>query len=61
MQGYFDVLTMIPAGILLERSREKSWSFKTKYTHVFRHLEPRTKKILKEKIYIYIYIILSDS
>ena len=45
--GYFDVLTITPAGILLERSRKKSWSFKTVYTHVIRRFEPRAKKILK--------------
>ena len=34
--GYFDVLTLIPAGTLLERLRKKSWNFTTQFTHISR-------------------------
>ena len=51
---------MTPAGTLLDRLRKKSRSFKTQYTHVL-SLESKIKIIVIKKIYIYIYIMPSDS
>ena len=33
---YFDVLSLTPAGNLLERLRMKNWNFKTSFTHRWR-------------------------
>ena len=50
ISGYFAVLTLTPAGNLLEALRKKNWYFDTPFTHILGHfLALSTKSILKFK------------
>ena len=42
--GYFDVLSLTPAGNLLERLRKKNWNLKTPFTHGLRHFWAKNQK-----------------
>ena len=61
MYGYFDVLTLTPAGNLLKRLKKKIFSFKTPFTYGLRHFWAKNLKSKLKFIKNGWNIMLSDS